>query len=119
MATKTLRPQYLIIAGKRVVVLEEAEYERLARQADVWEPPMPAPNADGNYPAQEAMAVSLARDILRSRRRLGLSQGELARRAGVSRGALNRIEQGKHKPNPKLIDKLDRALKQADASAKD
>lgn len=118
MTTKTLRPQYLTINGKRVVVLDEKDYERLAQQADVWEPSMPTPDADGNYPALEAMAVSLARDILRSRRRLGMSQQELARRAGVRRETLNRIEQGKHKPNEKAIEKIDRALKKVEATAK-
>jgi putative transcriptional regulator len=117
MATKTLRPQYLTIAGKRVVVLDEADDERLAQQADIWEPPMPLPDSDGNYPALEAMTVSLARDILRSRRRLGMTQEELARRAGVRRETLNRIEQGKYKPNEKLIEKIDRALKRAEAAA--
>ena len=117
MTTKTLRPQYLIIAGKRVVVLDEADYERMARQADVWEPPMPTPDANGNYPALEAMAVSLARDILRARRRLGWSQAELARRAGIQRETLHRIEQAKNKPNEKLIAKLDRALKKAEGDA--
>jgi DNA-binding XRE family transcriptional regulator len=117
MTTKTLHPQYLTIGGKRVVVLEEADYASLAQHADVWEPPMPPQDADGNYPAFEAMAVSLARDILRSRRRLGLSQADLARRAGISRETLNRIEQGKNKPNTKVIDKIDRALKAATAKA--
>jgi DNA-binding XRE family transcriptional regulator len=111
MTTKVPQPQYVTIAGKQVVVLEMDDYQRLAQRADLWEPPMPERDADGNYPALEAMAVSLARDILRSRRRLGLSQAELAQRAGISRQALNRIECGKSKPNPKLIDRIDRALK--------
>jgi ribosome-binding protein aMBF1 (putative translation factor) len=118
MTIKALHPQYLTIAGKRVVVLEEADYKRLARQADIWEPPLPAPDAHGNYPALEAMAVSLARDILRARRRLGMSQSELARRAGIRREALHRIEQGKNKPNEKMIEKIDRALKRAEVEAK-
>jgi DNA-binding XRE family transcriptional regulator len=90
--------------------------KRPARQADVWEPPLPAPDADGTYPALEAMAVSLARDILRSRRRLGLSQAELARRARISRHTLDRIEKGKSKPNVKIVDRIDRALKKAEAN---
>lgn len=115
MTTKAPTPQYLTIAGKRVVVLEEADYERLARQADVWEPPMPTPDADGHLPASEAMAVSLARDILRSRRRLGLSQSDLARLAGIRLETLSRIEQAKNPPNTRIIDKIHQALLQADA----
>lgn len=115
MTTKTIHPQYVTIAGKRVVVLDETEYERLARQADVWEPPMPDPDENGNYPALEAMAVSLARDILRTRRRLGISQADLARRAKISRRVLDRIENAKAKPNENVIEKIDRALKNAEA----
>ncbi|MBI2803957.1 MAG: helix-turn-helix domain-containing protein [Planctomycetes bacterium] len=110
MKARSPHPQYLTIGGKRVVVLEEDDYQRLAQQADVWEPPMPERDADGNYPALEAMAVSLARDILRSRRRLGLSQAELARRAKISRQALDRIERATSKPNTKVIDRIERVL---------
>jgi HTH-type transcriptional regulator/antitoxin HipB len=113
MKTRQPKPQYLTIAGKRVVVLDIVDYERLAQQADVWEPPLPERDLDGKYPALEAMAVSLARDILRSRRRLGISQAELARRAGISQTSLDRIERGKSKPNTKIIDRIDRALKLA------
>jgi ribosome-binding protein aMBF1 (putative translation factor) len=114
MTTESLHPQYLTIGGKRVVVLEEADYERLLRQADVWEPPMPRMNSEGNYPASEAMAVSVARDILRARRRLGMSQSELARRAGVHLGTLDRIERARMKPNSKTIDKIDEVLTKAE-----
>jgi ribosome-binding protein aMBF1 (putative translation factor) len=113
MKTKLPKPQYLTIAGKRVVVLDIDEYERLAQQADVWEPPMPERDVDGNYPALEAMAVSLARDIIRSRRRLGMTQAELARRARISQTILDRIERGKCKPNTKIVDRIDRALEHA------
>ncbi len=34
---------------------------------------MPTPDADGNYPALEALSIIQARDILRVRRKLGLS----------------------------------------------
>src|SRR5437868_4534769 len=82
------------IGGKRVVLLDEAEYDHLKHKADEWEPPLPEPNANGNYPAVEYLRASLARKIIRHRRRLGLSQAELARRADVRPEALNRIERG-------------------------
>jgi DNA-binding XRE family transcriptional regulator len=87
--------------------------EALLRKADVWEPDLPAPDASGNYPAREALAVLQARDILRARRKLGLSQAELARRAGIRPETLNRIEQGRNKPSVPTIAKIDRALKAA------
>ena len=49
-------------------------------KADEWEPLLPEPDADGNYPALEYSRVSLARKIIRDRRRLGLTQADLARR---------------------------------------
>ena len=78
---------------------------------DEWEPLLPEPDANGNYPAVEAMRVSLARDIIRTRRKLGLSQAELARRAGIRLETLNRVEQGKYSPSVATVEKIDRALR--------
>jgi DNA-binding XRE family transcriptional regulator len=78
------------------------------------EPALPAADADGNRPAAEALAVIQARNILRARRRLGLSQAELARRAGIRPETLNRIEHGRNKPSVPTIAKIDRALRAAD-----
>jgi DNA-binding XRE family transcriptional regulator len=94
-----------------MVVMDEAAYEALLRRADLWEPDMPSPDAEGNYPALEALAVMQARDILRARRRLGLSQAELARRAGIAPETLNRIEHGKNKPSVPTMRKIDDALR--------
>ena len=106
----------LVIQGKRMVAMDEATFESLLRKADLWEPSLPAPNAAGNYPALEALAVIQARDILRSRRKLGLSQVELARRAGIRPETLNRIEQGKSTPSVASVEKIDRALQAAEAT---
>ena len=114
MKSKAIQPRSVTVAGKRFVLVPADEYKRLTQQA-IWEPPMPEPDAAGNYPALEAMAVALARDILRARRKLHLSQAELARRAGIRPETLNRIEQGKHKPSVPTIDKIDRALRKAEA----
>ena len=108
-------PTYRTVTGQRRVLLEEAEYERLRQKADEWEPLLPEPHANGNYPALEYATVSLARKIIRHRRRLGLSQVELARRAGIRPETLNRIEQGKHTASVPTLEKIDRALKQAEA----
>ena len=103
-----------MIRGKRVVILAEREYDRLLGKADEWEPLLPERNADGNYPALEYARVSLALKIIRDRRRLGLTQIELARRAGIRPETLNRIEQGKTSPSVATVDKIDRALKKAE-----
>ena len=74
----------------------------------------PAQIQDGNYPAAEALAVIQARNILRARRKLGLTQAELARRAGIRPETLNRIEQGRNKPSVPTIAKIERALQEAE-----
>jgi DNA-binding XRE family transcriptional regulator len=109
-----LAARRVTVKGKRMVMLDEASYDALLRKADLWEPDLPAPDADGNYPALEALAVLQARDILRARRQLGLSQVELACRAGIRPATLNRIEQGKRSPSVRTVDKIDRALREAD-----
>jgi len=111
----------VILEGKKWVIVPEEDYHRLLaraeREVEEGLPPLPAKDADGNYPALEAMDVSIARDIIRARRRLGLTQAELARRAGIRIETLNRIEKVKASPGSGTIDKIDRALRQAQAAA--
>lgn len=106
--------QTITIGGERFVVLPESEYRQLVREAG--QPPLPEPDAQGNYPAAAALRAVLARDILRERRALGLSQAELARRAGIRVETLNRLEQGRHSPNVETVKKIDRALEGARAA---
>jgi DNA-binding XRE family transcriptional regulator len=115
---KPVRPEYRTVNGQRMVILTETEYELLLQKADLWEPPLPEPYANGNYPAREYMLASLARKIIRHRRRLGLTQVDLAHRAGIRPETLNRIEQGKHSPSVATVEKIDRALKKAEAAEK-
>ena len=105
------------VAGQRFVILPESDYRRLRARSDEAEegPPMPKPDAQGNYAAVEALRVSLARKIIRRRQAAGLSQVELARRAGIRPETLNRLEQGRHTPTVATVDKLDRALAEAEA----
>jgi DNA-binding XRE family transcriptional regulator len=105
-------PKRVTIKGKRMVMIEESDYQDLLRKVFADEPELPAPNADGNCPALQTAAVIQARGILRARRKLGLSQAELARRAGIRAETLNRIEQGRNKPSVPTIAKIDRALRQ-------
>jgi len=84
------------------------------QKAEKWEPPLPLPNERGNFPAVQTLDVLLARDILGHRRRLGLSQAELARRAGIRQETLNQIEQGKRSPSVRTVNKIDRALQAAE-----
>jgi DNA-binding XRE family transcriptional regulator len=105
------------VKGKRMVMLEEAEFDRLLLKADEWEPLLPEPDAEGNYPALEYSRISLARKIIRDRRRLGLTQADLARRAGIRPESLNRIEQGHVSASVRTIEKIDKALRNAEGAS--
>jgi DNA-binding XRE family transcriptional regulator len=97
-----------------MVMLEETEFDRLLDKADEWEPPLPAPLPNGNFPALEYSMASLARKILRHRRRLRLTQAELARLAGIRPGFLNRIERAIVSPSVRTIEKIDEALRKVE-----
>ena len=110
--------QTLEIKGRRMVQLPEREYLALLQRAGIKKeakdlPPLPRKLPDGNYPALDYARASLARKIILERRRLGLSQAELARRAGIPVESLNRLERAKTNPTIKTVDKIDRALKAA------
>ncbi len=104
--------QTIVLEGKPYVVLPREEYDRLSTLAKAGElPPLPKLDAQGNYPAVEYARASLARKIIRDRVAAGLSQRELALRAGVRVETLCRIETGKHTPSVPTVEKIDRALK--------
>jgi predicted transcriptional regulator len=85
-------------------------------KADEWEPPLPDALPDGNYPAIEYSLVSMARKIIRHRRRVGLTQKQLAERAGIRLSTLKRIERGDVMPSVRTIEKIERALREAELS---
>ncbi|HEV3261775.1 MAG TPA: helix-turn-helix transcriptional regulator [Gemmataceae bacterium] len=80
-------------------------------------PSLPALNGRGNYPAIETARVLLARELITRRKAAGWSQAELAARAGVRQETVSRLETGKHAPNVATVDKIDWALRQAEARA--
>jgi len=109
-----MNAQTVHLGGKPYVILPRDEFDRLAALAKLAEfPELPKPDADGNYPAVEYARASLARKIIRDRLAVGLSQRQLASRAGVPVETLCRIETGKQIPRIPTLDKIDRALKQA------
>ena len=73
-------------------------------------PPLPGADADGTVDALAYSRASIARDIIRDRKRLGLSQAELARRAGIPPETLNRIEKMKTSPKTRILERIDKAL---------
>jgi transcriptional regulator with XRE-family HTH domain len=61
----------------------------------------------------EYARASLARKIIKARRTAGLTQADLARRAGIRPETLNRIEKGRTTPDVATIAKIERALESA------
>jgi ribosome-binding protein aMBF1 (putative translation factor) len=104
--------QTLTIEGKRYYLLDESEYKRLSGAPSEM-PELPAPDARGNVPAVQYVRSLIARRIIASRTAMGLSQAELARRAGIRVETLNRIENCKHSADPKSIDRIEKALEKA------
>lgn len=114
--------QTLEIDGKQYVLIRREEYDRLLGEASgIHEddlPPLPAADADGNYPAVAYARASIARKIILMRRRARLTQAELAERAGVRLETISRLENAKHSPDPSTVDKIDKALKSVEKKSR-
>jgi DNA-binding XRE family transcriptional regulator len=113
----------------KMILVSEAEHRRLKNavvrlqntlqalqkqvraDSDPDFPPMPPLDDKGCYPAQEAIRVGLARTIIERRKAAGWTQADLARAAGVRQETVCRLETGKHAPNIRTVDRIDRALK--------
>ena len=78
-------------------------------------PILPPPNAQGYYPAAETLQVIIARQLIERRRQAGLSQAEVAKRAGIRQETVSRLESGKHAPTVRTVEKIDRVLAEAEA----
>jgi DNA-binding XRE family transcriptional regulator len=105
--------QILELAGKQFVVIERKEFERLTGHpinSALLLPPLPAPDANGNYPAIAYGRALLARRIVAARNRAGWTQTELARRAGVRKETIHRIEAGKNNPDESTFNKIEKAF---------
>jgi ribosome-binding protein aMBF1 (putative translation factor) len=99
--------------GVRYVILRESAFESLCEKAGV----------DHSRPeAQDGLLESrldldratLAEKLVRRRRAAGLSQAELARRAGIRPETLNRIERGRTTPDFATVRKLVVAMNEAE-----
>ena len=70
------------------------------------------PTANGAEAAAGAgLGPGIAKLIAARREALGLSQRELAKRAGISHTVISRIEGGEHSPSPKTLELLAEALR--------
>ena len=62
-------------------------------------------------PPPPNLAPGIAKLVASRREALGLSQRELAKRAGISHTVISRIEGGDHSPSPKTLERLADALR--------
>lgn len=95
--------------GKRFVLVPEREYRRLTRTASA--PELPLADANGNANAIDFARASIARTLASSRKAAGLSQGALAKLAGLRTETISRIESGKHTPTVDTLERIDKALR--------
>jgi DNA-binding XRE family transcriptional regulator len=105
--------QILELAGKQFVVIERKEFERLTGHpinTGSPLPPLPTPDAKGNYPAIAYGRALLARRIVAARNRAHWTQAELARRAGVRKETIHRIEAGKNNADESTFTKIEKAF---------
>ncbi len=111
--------QIVTSKGQRFVMVPVAEWRRVehltAKAATPTPilPTLPKADQDGNLPALAYIQVSIARDLLRERTALGLTQQQLAKLAGVREETLSRLESGKHSPTVRTVEKIERALQKA------
>lgn len=97
--------------GTRYAILRETDFELLCRKAGIERHEAVS---DGEPAASELDRITLARKLVRRRRAVGLSQAELARRAGVRAETLNRIERGRTTPDFATVRKLVVAINAAE-----
>lgn len=73
-------------------------------------PPLPESYKHGRFPAIEYARASLARNLIRDRESVALTQQRLAKLAGVRQETIARLESGKHTASVKTVDRIDRAI---------
>ena len=99
----------LVIDKKKYVVIPETDYRKLTNR----QPQLPPVDEQGNRPALAFMDATIARSIVRDRKKVGLSQRELAEAAGIRVEVLNRAERGVVVPSVRTLTKIENALKKA------
>jgi DNA-binding XRE family transcriptional regulator len=101
--------------GIRYVILRESVFDLLCQKAGI-RLESPSNGEDASAADFDLDQPSLPEKLVRRRQACGLSQAELARRAGVRPETLNRIERGRVTPDFATIRKLVLAMNAAEQS---
>ncbi len=112
IAVHSLEPEVLTRLENQALVhgrTLEAEVKVILTE-DEKLPPLPKPDKHGRFPALQYARISLARDLIRDRKGVGLSQQRLADLAGIRQETLSRIETGRHTASRKTVDKIMRVI---------
>jgi transcriptional regulator with XRE-family HTH domain len=112
-----MKHKTITMDGKRYVVVDETAFVKPDAPGDL--PAFPPVDANGNSPAIEYARVSIARQIITERRAAGLTQSELATRAGVRVETISRLEGAKHSADEATMKKIDRVLRTIGRTKKD
>ncbi len=115
---KRVTYQVIEFDGIRYAIVQERLLTALCRRADALPALTPCAVHPAAAPERDTFdATRLARRLIQRRRRAGLTQVELARRAGVRVETLNRIERGRTEPDFATIRKLVTAMNLVEARA--
>jgi DNA-binding XRE family transcriptional regulator len=96
----------ITLKNKKYVLVPEAEYRKLIREKVA----LPPVDADGNRPALAFADAAIAQTLVKRREAAGLTQKELALRAGIRPEVLNRAERGTTIPSVRTLTKIDKVL---------
>jgi ribosome-binding protein aMBF1 (putative translation factor) len=101
----------ITIDRKKFVLVPAEEYKVLKKRPQI--PDFPSADSEGNYDAIAFTRASIARGLVRDRRKVGMTQKELADAAGIRPEILNRAEKGATVPSVRTLTKIEAALRKA------
>ncbi|MGN6368025.1 MAG: helix-turn-helix domain-containing protein [Phycisphaerae bacterium] len=105
------------LAGTTYAILPAATLAAICRKARITTTPAASPDPSPLYAAapEDLNPAHVARRLADRRKNAGLTQGQLAQRAGVRIETVNRIERGHVTPDFRTLRKLLQAMLEAEA----
>ena len=100
----------VVMDGRKYVMIPRDEWDKVAKSLpDPDLLPVPSPNTDGSYSA-EHVRVMLCNKVIQQRKAAGLTQAQLAKRAGIRVETVSRLESGRHVPSIRTLQKIEAAV---------